>query len=276
MAAKLKILVPVDFSDCARRAFAQALAWAARAPCEIHLAHVVNGAVADLASVEGAMLAHGLQELGHATGPYERHVVVGNPATEIVSVARRTGVDLIVMGTHGRRGLKTLLLGSVAESVVRHAPCPVVCVRAGVSAPTALDSRILCAVDFSEVSHRAMLSGAQLARHLGAELVLLHVRPLIEWQGGEVEVRLDSWRREAEAGGARVTTACVSGLAAAQIVGYARAHACELIVLGTHGRTGLAHVLMGSVAEGVVRDGPCAVLTVHPVLPLATHEQPAA
>jgi nucleotide-binding universal stress UspA family protein len=262
MDAKVKILVPIDFSDCARRALAQAHAWARWAPCELHVAHVVDGNVRDRASIEAGALAHGLGELERFAEELravavEPHVIVGHPARAIVELAGRLGVDLIVMGTHGRTGLAHLLMGSVAEGVVRGAPCPVMCVRPGAEAPPPRRPRLLCAVDFSEPARRAFDSAVTLAVRFEGELALLHVGT-----GGDKQ--LARWRRDAEALGAQVSTVCVPGAASAQIVGHARAQRCDLIVLGTHERTGLPHLLMGSVAQGVLRAAPCPVVIVCP------------
>lgn len=139
--------------------------------------------------------------------------------------------------------------------------------------------KILCPVDFSDQAWEALESAAWLARRLGGELTLLHatssvVIPLPE--GGvmesahalrgrleDVERRLEDWRKAAASfAAAPVGTAVELGEAATVIDAYARKHGFDMIVMGTHGRTGLAHVLLGSVAEKVVRTAPCAVLTI--------------
>jgi nucleotide-binding universal stress UspA family protein len=146
--------------------------------------------------------------------------------------------------------------------------------------------RICCPVDFSDASRAAMEVAADLARRFGAELVLFHAYPVpgYTFPDGSVvaspkmlqdladgaERHLDAWRRDAEAGGAgRVQTAKVAGEPAAEIVAYAREQGVDLLVLGTHGRTGLEHALMGSIAERVVRRARCPVLTVRPPSPAA-------
>jgi nucleotide-binding universal stress UspA family protein len=146
---------------------------------------------------------------------------------------------------------------------------------------TAEWKRICCPIDFSDASRAAMEVAADLARRFGAELVLFHAYPVpgYTFPDGSVvaspkmlqdladgaERHLEAWRRDAEAAGAaRVEAAKVAGEPAAEIVSFAREQGVDLLVLGTHGRTGLEHALMGSIAERVVRRARCPVLTVRP------------
>ncbi|HEY3452624.1 MAG TPA: universal stress protein [Myxococcales bacterium] len=141
--------------------------------------------------------------------------------------------------------------------------------------------KILCPVDFSEPSRRAMHVAAQLAREHRAELMLLHVYqapgvsfPEATFLAGDevlqqlVEMVLKSlaeWKEEAaRAGAPEVTTHTAMGTPYAEILRFAEKQECDLLVMGTHGRTALARVFIGSVAEKVVRHAPCPVLTVRP------------
>jgi nucleotide-binding universal stress UspA family protein len=147
--------------------------------------------------------------------------------------------------------------------------------------PTADWKRICCPIDFSDASRAAMEVAADLARRTGAELWLLHAYPVpgYTFPDGSVvaspkmlqdladgaQRHLDEWRTAAEGLGApRVETAKEAGEPAAEIVAFARERGADLLVLGTHGRTGLEHALMGSIAERVVRKAHCPVLTVRP------------
>jgi nucleotide-binding universal stress UspA family protein len=118
---------------------------------------------------------------------------------------------------------------------------------------------ILCATDFSASSEAATRVALDYARHFGARLHLLHVA----WAGADPKVPplLEGLKEEA-ARGVPILTAVESGAPAARIVQYAERHGIDLIVLGTHGRTGVTRALLGSVAERVVRTAPCPVLTV--------------
>ncbi len=139
--------------------------------------------------------------------------------------------------------------------------------------------KILCPIDFSECSKSAMRTAVQLARESGAPLTLLHVwhfpayafapdAPipvnLIQELAADAECSLVEWGRDAKALGAeRVSTLLVEGVPWDRIVDtLGRDPSYDLAVMGTHGRTGLKHVLLGSVAEKVVRHAPCPVLVV--------------
>ncbi len=143
----------------------------------------------------------------------------------------------------------------------------------------ALHWRSICMpTDFSEASRPAFRTAIELAAHFDAELLLLYVQQIpavaysvVPLQGGvreemDADARglLEGWKRQAEAQGARRTrVTMVSGQGASdEIVRFAARHKADLIVMGTHGRTALAHVLLGSVAEKVVRHAACPVLTV--------------
>jgi nucleotide-binding universal stress UspA family protein len=138
--------------------------------------------------------------------------------------------------------------------------------------------KILCPVDFSDPSREAMHVAAELARKLDGSLTLLHVvsLPSVGFPemafglptgevASQVEVMLDEWRKDARSLGVHVVHTQTSvGTPYQEIVRIAREQSYGLIVIGTHGRTGLDHLLVGSVAEKIVRRAPCPVLTVRP------------
>ena len=141
-----KILVPIDFSECARHALAEALEMAKAFQAQITLLHVEDlslppGELAFAANFGGgdlvakmlaeseALLAAEKKAVAEVGVPIETQHGRGVPYAEIVRIARIQSFDLIVMGTHGRTGLKHVLIGSVAERVVRLASCPVLTVR---------------------------------------------------------------------------------------------------------------------------------------------------
>ena len=124
---------------------------------------------------------------------------------------------------------------------------------------------VLFATDFSDASRPAGETAADFARHFGARLHVLHVVPPVA-DPTPAPAALHAVAAELEKG-LSIVTAVASGRVARQIVDYARRHAIDLIVLGTHGRTGVSHALLGSVAEAVTRRAPCRVLTVPAALP---------
>jgi nucleotide-binding universal stress UspA family protein len=121
-------------------------------------------------------------------------------------------------------------------------------------------TEVLFPTDFSEASGPAGRVASEMARQWGARLHIVHVVPPVTDPGDSAELLKDC---AADLGrDLPVETALLSGRVARQIVEYARAKAVGLIVMGTHGRTGVTHALVGSVAEAVVRLAPCLVLTV--------------
>lgn len=139
--------------------------------------------------------------------------------------------------------------------------------------------KVLCPVDFSVCSRQALTLATELAKRFEAELILLHVHELpgIPLPTGEpllssrmaaqaelqAEQGLSETKQEAiDLGAERITTATRVGSAATELTRFAEEKRCDLIVMGTHGRTGFKHALLGSVAEQVVRSAICPVLTV--------------
>lgn len=136
--------------------------------------------------------------------------------------------------------------------------------------------RILVSTDFSETSQAALRYGVELARRFRARLYLLHVPPdpgeaaeaeypigIFDIMQNDAHDRLLHLLTDAEASELRPECAMRLGAPADEIVKYATEHEIDLIVLGTHGRKGVARLVLGSVAENVVRHAPCPVLTVH-------------
>ena len=148
-------------------------------------------------------------------------------------------------------------------------------------------NEILCAVDFSEPSRLAMLEACDVARRCGARLTLVNVfEPptgpavasdliapaspgLVEAVTEELSRKLDGWRVEAERRTeAKVAARVLPGEPAAEVVRLAKEGDFDLVVVGTHGRHGVKRLLLGSVAERIVREAPCSVLLARPPQPL--------
>ena len=204
----------------------------------------------------------------------------GLPTEEILRAAEDAGADLIAMGTHGRVGLSRVLTGSVAEAVLRGARCPVLALRSPDRARgLAPEVRcILAPIDTSEHSQHAARVARELARELGAKLVLLQVAPM-EVVTGEIVMPVDlhAYRESLEAMRAKldgpdlkspVKVVLRQGDSPSEILAVADTMDCDLIVMGTHGRSGLLRFLVGSVAEAVLRGSNCPVLTVKTAAPI--------
>ena len=184
--------------------------------------------------------------------------------------------DLIVMATHGRTGMPRFFLGSVTEKTVRHAPCAVATVRAGIppADPATRPGRILVPVDFSDNSRRAVAAAKTLAGDDGS-LLVQHVVLNPTLAGLAPEARLELFSRdeslpdrirehmtdwmEGQSFDALVTEA---DDVAASVVEAAGEAGAEMIVMGTRGRTGIDYFVTGSVAERVVRSSPIPVVTI--------------
>jgi len=203
-------------------------------------------------------------------------------AGAILRMARELGCDLIATGTHGRRGLDRLLIGSVAETVLRKAHCPVLTLR-GSRPPREVEPIrvIVHPTDFSERSEAALWVACRLASDHGARLVILHVAPPEILIDGTSAVAIDAlvYRIPLEDVCERVEVRdlkhrpdhrLLRGDAATEILCTSREVQADLIVMGTHGRTGLGRLVMGSVAEQVLRGADCPVLTVR--VPLTSSE----
>ena len=283
-----KILCPLDFSAGSQQALYAAMQLAVADDAELVLLHawsIPTAAFAtDLgvpASVVQPTLDDATVELADAvqaaTAAGVKHVtqklLVGAPEETILAVARE-GADLLVIGTHGRTRISRILLGSVAEKVVRRAPCPVLTVRP--------DSRIgpyrdvLCPVDFSPESHRAMVLAAGLTPSAG--ITLMHVlevrsslggdhtpRSAFEGEGKTEWLQLEAWAAELRTLTAvPVVTSTRVGSPGPEILLALEAQpAPDLVVMGSHGRTGFARAMLGSIAETMVLHSRCPVLVAH-------------
>jgi nucleotide-binding universal stress UspA family protein len=295
------ILHPTDFSERSDFAFRLACALARDYGARLIVLNVIEPVTA--VSAEGKeLISLELDQRAAEAKLFERHLqepslrlehrqVRGSADEEIVRFAQRTDADLIVMGMHGRTGLARLLMGSVAEQVVRKAPCAVLTAKApsaAVQSSAMVPIRtILYPTDFSENSKCAFPLACALARDHKARLIVLHVYPLPVAHGEIVARRQDNGAYYKELSRALhgvkpvdpaidVHYELLEGDAATEILSAAQEFNCDLIVLGTHGRTGLRRLLMGSVAEKVVRNATCPVLTAKGAPTLQAAKEPAA
>lgn len=197
----------------------------------------------------------------------------------IVRIAEELGAGLVVVGSHGAGGLGRRVLGSVADRVLRHAHCPVLVARW-----EAAKGKILVATDLSDPSFPAVEAAAHIASRTGAAVTVLHVVERPESKPARVWTGEEPWPAPEPQAGDRLDEATVNALSvfvsrsgagadlrvaagdpAATIVQMAEDLPAELLVVGCHGRTGLERLLVGSVAEKVIRAAPCSVLAVRVV-----------
>jgi nucleotide-binding universal stress UspA family protein len=282
-----KILCPIDFSPGSQQAMRVAARIARDTGCELVLAHawylpptaytfespfppyVVNGIVRDaergLDDVVKEAKAAGVKRV-------TSKLLTGVPWAKIVEELETERYDLCVIGTHGRTGLARVLLGSVAEKVVRHAPCSVLTVRPDASLEPFRHA--LVPTDFSDSASAALELATKLVAATGS-LALFHVIEVLAVYAGEapvadfardidqrVSAELDKQaERVRRATGLNVTASSSIGYPGAQILAALDDdRRVDLVVVGSHGRTGLTRMLTGSVAEKVVRHARCPVL----------------
>jgi nucleotide-binding universal stress UspA family protein len=294
-----RILFPTDFSSVAEDAFSHAAHVAMRYDAEVHVFNVATPQQADQANPmdylpleasdeDGGQFYMPIDRVDVETPANERgsvkvvyrQVESVSPAKAIIDRAADLDVDLVVMGTHGRQGVDRLLSTSVSEEVVRQAPCPVFTILGGDDggpSPGPYVERVVAPVDLSEQSDMVVDHAVELALTYEAQLDLLHVveeaaYPTVYGIDPLTPALPDVQKRAREAmnelagrvdgRGAPVEVHVTSGYAARDIIDFAEESGAGLIVMATHGRTGLERFLIGSVAEKVVRSSTCPVFTL--------------
>ena len=291
-----RILFPTDFSEGAKQAFPQAAFLADWYDAELHVLNVTGRHRHDYEQdrerfpVSTETLTEWLRGSGEADSEAawpdlyalsitQEQIESSVPSEVIIDYTENEEIDLVVMGTHGRRGIDRMLFGSVTEEVVRRAPCPVFTVRSGAEgAPDKAVRRVLAPVDFSEASEAAVHHAKEIALTYGAEINLLHVveEPLYPAAYGmepinfptqdvvdQVEKQLGDLVRE-EIGYEHTLIEARVGHPPTAILDYVEDNDVDLIVIATRGRTGLERMLLGSVTERVLRRSPVPVLIVKP------------
>jgi nucleotide-binding universal stress UspA family protein len=288
------VLVPVDFSAPSLRAVESALPLIKKFGADLHLVHVfatdhpftgLVGMPFVLPELEIGRSLHGqlkdvAQKYSIDVPPENLHVLKGRAFEEICRVAHETGVDLIVIATRGNTGLKHLALGSTAERVVRHSSCPVLVMHSTRAFGAVAGFRnILVPVDFSKCSMHGLAYAKAFAKQFKSKITLLNSVHSQYYVASDECARYDLPRfiQHAEAvardqmralfaktdwDGLDVETSLQTGHPGQQICEHARDSDVDLIVTSTHGSTGLTHLLLGSVAEYVVRHAHCPVLVV--------------
>jgi nucleotide-binding universal stress UspA family protein len=288
-----RILVPTDFSRPSSHAVSHAIVLARVYGARLELLHSYGIPARAMSQYDGALPSDVIETLRDAAArkllktfekvksegvDVDMRVTDTPPAEAISGWATRLSVQLIVMGTRGLSGLKHVVLGSVAERTVRLAPCPVMTVKGAPGADSPGLRKILVPTDFALESHAALALAKDLAAAAGdAEVIVGHaycvpaeIEALVSAGGeprvheftqkllGDMERLVEPIAKEGVSASFRLR----AGNPECVIVDTARDEDVDLIVMATHGRTGLAHVLLGSVAERVLRLAACPVITV--------------
>jgi len=180
------------------------------------------------------------------------------PYQEIVAAAARNQVDMIIMGRHGRTGLLKLMMGSVTARVIGHAPCNVLVVIPDAKVAC---KNILIATDGSKYSETAVCEAIGIAKRCRSSLVVVSVAA----SDAEIASAKDNVKKVVELAakeGIKAEDLTVTGKPYEAIIEVARQKHVDLIIVGSHGRTGLKRLLMGSVTERVIGHTETAVLVV--------------
>jgi nucleotide-binding universal stress UspA family protein len=291
------VLVPYDGSEFSRKALHHAVSLARWYKAAITLLHVdpremvltENGAVwrSPVDPGERKRLVSWLGEIGdearNAGVAVEARVSEGRPTAEIVRVAKEIHADLVVMGTHGRTGFDRLVLGSVTEKVLRQAPCPVLTVTSK-TVPVYRSGRppfesVVCPIDFSEDSLRALEYALSLAQEAYGRLTIVHALEQFPPEDEPVLAPFDlgAYHKAVERTvrgrlaeilprGApdwcKPEHVVARGKAWRAILDAAEKRTADLIVMGVHGRNAVDLALFGSTTHHVVRQAHCPVLVI--------------
>jgi nucleotide-binding universal stress UspA family protein len=288
------ILCPIDFSEFSVRAYQHALSLAEHYRAKLVAQHVVElwrypyaeyaASLGDYERFSQVLREGGNEQLrefvkNHTHDEIQPELVVqeGIAPDSILSFAQAEKTDVIVMGTHGRRGFDRLMLGSVTDRVMRRAPCPVLAVGKASHDSVASEegrhrrhlSRILFCTDFSDNSERALNYAFSARAEYDAELTMLHVleevlppakkEQAIAAAKDELEKLIPSERRKTP----KIKTAVRIGKPYEQIIQLALEAQIDMVAMAVRGRGALDLAVFGSTTYRVLQLGPCPVLAVH-------------
>ena len=272
------ILVPTDFSDVSGRALEYAKTLAKQGNSELLLAHVspvanliTSPEVAwiDAAEIEG-LEEQELEQRGAAlrSEGYRARTIslIGPLCDQLLSAIKEYKVDLIVLGTHGRKGVERLLLGSDAEALLRHAHCPVISIGPGVTGNKTWDLReVICATTLEPHSAEVVAYAQKLALQHGAGLILLHVKDVVnetdvDWVSFEDAFHYYALENLGKSSWLR--TRLSSAAPGISIVDLAKQRGSDLIVMGARPASSMATHLPPGIAAKVLLDAPCPVMTL--------------
>lgn len=294
------ILCSTDLSEFSNHTIAYGAALAREFGARLYICHAIN--LPSVAAIYGNVYIDPVEEqrrsqefvLQHFDEmmqdfdvPWEPLLPLGPAAEEIVKLTTEKEIDLVISATHGRSGIKRLVLGSVTQRLMRTLPCPLLVIR-GPARELMLPAesvfrfhRILVGCDFSDDSRLAFNYGLSLAQEFQAELHLVHViEPPVYMDLIQEHANLDDGPLLLEN---RLTeklleqlppeslhwctpkTSILEGLPDQELTRYAESHQIDLIVLGVRGYSLVEKLFVGSTTDRVIRRAPCPVLSVSPL-----------
>jgi len=277
-----RILCPIDFDEHSDRALTWAQDLARRHGAELRLLHVSPSRLESIlmpragvaAQVDRAGVAH-LEEMAAMIRERgvrcEVAILHGDPAFQILQAARDGAADLIVMATHGRKGVSRVVLGSVTEAVLHATPCPLLTIPPRAVSADGSFRRVLCAVDFSPSSPVTLSHALGMVQEPHGELTVVNViDPMSsadppEAARASAEEALERLHRqlpEQVAHWCALRDAVRFGETATEILRLAAEQDANLIVVGAHSRRPAVAAMVGSCADRIVRESRCPVLAV--------------
>lgn len=280
--APKQILCPVDLSPASNAVLSWARLIAEVSGARVELIHAdwseppryfTEGQLATLdaeAASRRQMLEREVQNLAQkflgSRISFTVSVVEGDAIEVVLKHLTQSPPDLVVMGSHGRSGVARILLGSVAENVVREADCPTLIVK-GREIPFGLDhlQRMLCPVNLTDASRECLETASGVATALGAELSVLQAVEDDSPHADAARQQLCQWVPEDVRGHCHMSEVVLKGDAAEQIILFARREKTDLIVLGAEHKSFLEFSLLGRTTERVLRHGPSSVLLLRNV-----------
>jgi nucleotide-binding universal stress UspA family protein len=273
-----RILVATDFTEGAAAALDRALRLPLADDARVELIHVApdGGDPAELDALGRALdaeLARARAAAGHGAGALGARCLHGKPFVEIIRAARALDAELIVLGVHGARPVRDLFVGSTAARVVRNGDRPVLLVRSPASAPY---RDVLVAVALGDADRPLLHAALQMGASSPAVVHAVHV-PFEGFQAttgaaraelraaycAEASAKVRALVAELEQGEPWSVTVN-AGDTRGVILEEAVRRGCDLLIAGTHARSGIAHALLGSVAETLIASAPCDVLVARP------------
>lgn len=273
------LLVPVDFSVTSKLALRFAAELAKQSHASLTLLHVVPTLLGGRFLPNTLLRKTAEKDLNQLAKKYLRHlphqilIEEGSAFQQICKIAEAKKADMVIMSTHGYTGYKHTLLGSTAERVVRYSPCPTFVLGPSVRSPKAQFKNILLPVDFSKNSKLLLNYAVKFAKSNRARLSLCHTveLPLYPPQAGpDMDTLKRSMVKQAQAKLKALAQKLPPGMGSSQsvrvgdafdeIAQEARARKSDLIIISTHGYTGIQYMILGSTTEKVLRSAPCPVL----------------
>jgi nucleotide-binding universal stress UspA family protein len=291
-----RILVPTDFSTRSDRALRRAALLAREKAAELLLVHVVDDDqppnLVQSEQREATAILHDLAGTMQKIDGLacETHLALGDPFQAIGNAAETFDADLVVMGPHRRQILREVIMGTTVERTIRQSQRPVIMANAVPAKPY---QRILVATDFSDCSALAVQTARKLGFLESAEVGALHafdapprslmlsasmttteVKHRIAEEEARTDAELGEFLRKVQFKPRRRFLLPIEYSAAAAIRDCARKWRADLVVLGTHGKSGVGRILLGSVTEEVLRESTIDVLTVPPIAGEAVPQGP--